>query len=232
MQGRKKRMMAMTFAALLAVAVLSGCGSREDALTLEEVRTQEASPEENQSDDNQSDGNVSEEQEESRSGEEASAFRKEQEEGEPLCVFVCGQVAEPGVYELPAGSRIYQAVEEAGGMLETADETYVNQAQYLEDGQRIYIPSVEEVASGQVETGGEEPSGAGLSGEADSDSRVNINTASKEELMTLSGIGEKKAEAIIQYREASGGFQTTEELMQVEGIKEGTFEKIKEDIKI
>lgn len=230
MQGRKKRMMAMTFAALLAFAVLSGCGSREDALTLEEVRTQEASPEENQSEDNQSDGDVSEEQEESRSGEEASAFRKEQEEGEPLCVFVCGQVAEPGVYELPAGSRIYQAVEEAGGMLETADETYVNQAQYLEDGQRIYIPSVEEVASGLTEA--YEGDASGQTDDAEADGRVNINTASKEELMTLTGIGEKKAEAIIQYREASGGFQTVEELMQVEGIKEGTFEKIKEDIKV
>lgn len=226
MQGRKKRMMAMTFATLLAFAVLSGCGSREDELTLEEVRTQE----ENQSDDNQSDGSASEEQEKSGSGEEASAFREEQEEGEPLCVFVCGQVAEPGVYELPAGSRIYQAVEEAGGMLETADETYVNQAQYLEDGQRIYIPSVEEAASGLTEA--YEGDISGQTDGAEADGRVNINTAGKEELMTLTGIGEKKAEAIIQYREASGGFQTIEELMQVEGIKEGTFEKIKEDIKV
>lgn len=229
MQDRKKRIMAVVLAVLLAGAAFSGCGAKEDELTLDEVRGQEASLEENQPDDSASD-----EQEESRSSEEASASSKEQEEGEPLCVFVCGQVAEPGVYELPAGSRVYQAVEEAGGMLETADETYVNQAQYLEDGQRVYIPSAEEVASGLAEKNGGDASGPadGQNGGAEADGRVNINTAGKEELMTLTGIGEKKAEAIIQYREASGGFQTTEELMQVEGIKEGTFEKIKEDIKV
>lgn len=210
MQDRRKRIMIFVLVGMLAFTVLSGCVGHKDELTLDEVKTEEPGLEE--------DGNA-----------DVSEESKEDTRG-MLCVFVCGQVVSPGVYELPEGSRIYQAVEAAGGMLETADTTFVNQAEMIEDGQRIYLPSVEEVQAGDFGTPWMEMQSSNQNGT--SDGRVNINTADKEELMTLTGIGEQKAQAIITYRESSGGFKTIEELMQVEGIKEGTFEKIKEDITI
>ncbi|MDO4313551.1 MAG: helix-hairpin-helix domain-containing protein [Eubacteriales bacterium] len=209
MRGSKKRMMALMLTGILAVLMPAGCRNKEEDLSLEQIQVQSEEPE--------------------RPAEESDSGGETEDE-QIICVYVCGQVMRPGVYEFAAGSRIYQAVEAAGGMLETADEAFVNQAERMEDGQRVYIPSAEEVLSGEC-SGAENvagDSGGGIS----SDGRVNINMASKEELMTLAGIGEKKAEAIIQYRDTNGGFQTTEELMQVAGIKEGTFEKIKEDITI
>lgn len=208
MQDRPKKIMIFVLAGILAFTVLSGCAGHKDELTLDEVQIEDLESEE----DGKAD--VPEESKEDTKG--------------MLCVFVCGQVISPGVYELPEGSRIYQAVEAAGGMLETADTAFVNQAEMIEDGQRIYLPSVEEVQAGDFGASWQEVQDSEQN--ASSDGRVNINTADKEELMTLTGIGEQKAQAIITYRESSGGFKTIEELMQVEGIKEGTFEKIKEDI--
>ena len=128
----------------------------------------------------------------------------------------------PGVYEFAAGSRIYEAIEVAGGLLDSAAVSVLNQAEKMEDGQKIYVPSEDEVQEGQEDPGQEM---------AD-DGRVNLNLAGEEELMTLPGIGEKKAQAIISYRESHGGFQSTEELMEVEGIKTGIYEKIKDRIKV
>lgn len=139
---------------------------------------------------------------------------------ESIYVYVCGEVSAPGVYELPADSRVYEAVYAAGGMKETAAAAYLNQAEKVSDGQKIYVPSQEELA-GQAESM-EEPD----------DGRVNLNTATKEELMTLSGIGEVKAEAILRYREETGGFTSVEELMEIEGIKDGVFNKVKDQVKI
>ena len=152
---------------------------------------------------------------------------------ESLAVHVCGRVAVPGVYELETGSRICDAVEAAGGMLQDAADEWINQAAFLEDGQKIYIPSREEVqeqsANGLWQNDNSVNNSAGAS---ESEGRVNINKAGKEELMTLTGIGERKAEAILEYRESHGGFGSVEELMQVEGIKQGTYEKIKDQIGI
>ena len=141
-----------------------------------------------------------------------------------VVVHVCGQVAAPGVYELAEGSRIYEAIEAAGGVNGQAAPEGLNQAACVEDGQQIYVPSVQELQDNSF-------TAAGDSGAAE-DGRVNINTAQAEELMTLSGIGEAKAAAIIQYREENGGFQSIEELMEISGIKEGVFEKIKDQIKV
>ena len=139
---------------------------------------------------------------------------------ETIVVYVCGHVWTPGVYTLEAGSRICDAVMAAGGLTEEADDTYLNQAQILTDGEKIYVPSKEETT------------GWGI-GETESRSaRVSINHAGREQLMSLQGIGESKADAIIAYREAHGGFQSLEELMQVDGIKEGTYEKIKDLISL
>ena len=110
----------------------------------------------------------------------------------------------------------------------------LNQAAAVEDGQQIYVLSKEEAAKDAESAGGEvgvlDASIPGMP-QAE-DGKVNLNTATAEELMTLSGIGEAKAEAILRYREEHGGFQKVEELMEVEGIKEGVFHKIKEQVKI
>ncbi len=135
---------------------------------------------------------------------------------EVICVHVCGAVKEPGIYELPVGSRVYQAVQLAGGFRKKADTTGLNQASIVEDEMQIYVPSKKE---GVIAT------------DVESD-KVNINTASKEELMALSGVGEAKAEAIIEYRTRHGDFKKIEDIMNISGIKEGMFAKIKGDITV
>ena len=125
-----------------------------------------------------------------------------------ICVYICGAVIRPGLYEFTEGDRIGDALETAGGFAPDADETAVNLALYLEDGMQIIIPVVGDDVN-----------------EAD-DGLVNLNTASQAELMNLPGIGQAKAEAIVAYRTQHGPFGSVEDLMQVEGIKEGVFAKI------
>ena len=144
-------------------------------------------------------------------------------------VHVCGEVVNPGIYELPAGSRIYEAVKAAGGFTENASEESVNLASPIEDGVQIRIYSKEEaetLAAGAAPFDGFEASGEGK------EPVVNLNTATKEELMTLSGIGESRAEDIIRYREENGGFQNIEDIMKVSGIKDAAFQKIKDRITV
>ena len=185
------------------MALLAGCSGKQDARTVELSEAKE--------------GSVAEEKEEET---EESAI----EENEEIYVHVCGKVNQPGVYCLPAGSRLYEAIEAAGGLKEGAAAESLNQAQEAQDGQQIYVPSIEEASGGEASEAGV-PAGA-------SDGKMNLNTAAKEQLMTLTGIGEAKAAAIIRYREENGGFRSIEELMEVEGIKEGVFNKIKDQIKI
>ena len=163
--------------------------------------------------------------------QEVQEAETEQEDGqaEPsreaeaqICVYVCGEVQNPGVYELDAQARIADAVEAAGGMTEEADESWLNLAEHVADGQKIQVFSREE-AQGLLEEQRQQESGSGL---------VNLNTASKEELMTLTGIGASKAEDIISYREQNGSFSNIEELMQIPGIKEGVFRKIEDQITV
>ena len=146
-----------------------------------------------------------------------------EEKQETIYVHVCGEVVNPGVYRLHTGSRIYEALEAAGGLSDEASAEALNQAEQIEDGQQIYVPSRKEKEQQILENQSADP---------EEDGKVNLNTASKEQLKTLNGIGEAKATAIIQYREEHGGFQKIEELMEVEGIKEGTFQKIMDQIKI
>lgn len=156
---------------------------------------------------------------------------KQQMEGiepsEEIYVHVCGQVTKPGVYKLTVGARICDAIKAAKGMKKTAAKNFVNQAQRLTDGEQIYIPSKKEVkveenlvASIQNETT-QDRSDAG---------KININTATLEELMTLSGIGESKAKSIMAYRKEHGNFKSIEEIKNIQGIKDGVFNKIKENI--
>lgn len=141
-------------------------------------------------------------------------------EEQMLCVYVCGEVRKPGVYELEEGGRIVDAVEAAGGMTEEAFCTWLNLAEPLSDGQKVEVPSKEQAENLRNE---EQEAQSGL---------VNLNTASQEELMTLTGIGESKAQAIISYREEHGDFERPEELMEIPGIKEGVFQKIQDQITV
>ena len=114
-------------------------------------------------------------------------------------------------------------------LLAEAVPELIDQARVVTDGERIYVPNREE-----AENGGTEGLGTEVTGISDGNEKgkININTAGKDELMELTGIGEAKAESILRYREEHGGFQSIEELMQIEGIKEGVFNKIKDDITI
>lgn len=140
-----------------------------------------------------------------------------------VCVHVCGAVCTPGVYELPEGSRVYEAIEMAGGFSADACPDYVNLAQTITDETQIVIPTIEDMEEGRLPmTGGGEQSGG--------DGRININTADAESLCTLPGIGQAKAEAIISYRNRIGKFDTIEQIMEVEGIKNGMYLKIQDKI--
>ena len=163
-----------------------------------------------------------------------------------IWVHVCGAVRKAGVYELPAGSRVFEAVQEAGGFAADADESYVNQAQRLSDGAKLVIPTVEQVEEaagdsrteagriGIVEQAGVQEAGYGVSaaGTGDSDGRININTAPEARLCEIPGIGATRAAAIAAYRQEHGGFSSIEEIMNVSGIKEGTYAKIKDRITV
>ncbi len=167
------------------------------------------------------------------------------EETKTLVVHICGAVSAPGVYELPAGSRIIDAVEAGGGFLPEADEACCNLAEEIVDGCQIYIMTKSEsCADGQTEKK------AGIQTSPDGDMQttdrnvrsnsapalenglVNLNTADVAALMTLPGIGESRAKAIISYREQHGAFAQIEDIMKISGIKQAAFSKIKDKITV
>lgn len=167
------------------------------------------------------------------------------EEEKTLVVHICGAVSAPGVYELPAGSRIIDAVEAGGGFLPEAEEACCNLAEEIVDGCQIYIMTKSEsCADGQTEKK------AGIQTSPDSDMQttdrnvrsnsapalenglVNLNTADVAALMTLPGIGESRAKAIISYREQHGAFAQIEDIMKISGIKQAAFSKIKDKITV
>ena len=139
-----------------------------------------------------------------------------------IFVDIKGAVKNPGVYQMKVGDRVKDAIEAAGGMTAEADSQKVNLAKRLEDQMAIVVPKVGEEAE-------EIPAGATSKEEA-KEGKVNINTATVEELKTLKGVGEKKAEAIIEYRKKNGSFQTKEDLMKVRGIGKKLFESFQERI--
>lgn len=163
-------------------------------------------------------------------------------------VHICGEVKNPGVYQMEPGERIFQAVERAGGFTEEAAEGYLNLALEVKDGMKIVVPSREEERDSEEKSDLERDSekggnaspgvylpkmpGAGSESAEVHNEKINLNTATKEELMTLKGIGQARAEDIIRYRQEHGAFKAIEEIMNVSGIKEGAFQKIKEDITV
>lgn len=221
-----------------ACCLCSGCAHRSKAPVLEDLSAENMRAEDLQADDPQT-----------------QTLQTENTPAGTLTVHVCGAVRQEGVYTLPAGSRIRDAVEAAGGFDETADTAYVNLAAELQDAWQIRIPTTEEAAAlrggadpsavygagsaaaGAVPPGvygaGSAAAGTGADHAAsDSPGKVNLNTASKEELMQIPGIGEKKAQSILDYRQQSGGFEKIEDLMKVPGIKDASFQKLKDYISI
>ena len=160
----------------------------------------------------------------SAEGEAEASAGWEAAEPPRIYVQVSGAVAHPGVYELAEGSRIFEAIELAGGLTGQADQKRLNQAQPAVDGQMVYV-----YALGESE---DEAAEASVLEEEEQDGRVDLNTASVQQLMTLPGIGQAKAEGIVSYREAHGSFEKIEDIMEIEGIKEGVFSKIKDQIKV
>ena len=139
-----------------------------------------------------------------------------------IFVDIKGAVKNPGVYQMKVGDRVKDALDAAGGLTEEADSQKVNLAKRLEDQMVIVVPKVGEEA--------EEISAGVTSKEEAKEGKVNINTATVEELKTLKGVGEKKAEAIIEYRKKNGSFKTKEDLMKVRGIGKKLFESFEERI--
>ena len=140
-----------------------------------------------------------------------------------IFIYVCGEVKKPGVYQMFLNQRVSDAISKAGGFTKKADRVALNLAEKITDGQQILVP-----ATGASGEGSQQPAGTASS----RDNLVNINTAGKEELMTLPGIGESRAESILTYRNEHGAFLKIEDIMNISGIKEAAFGKIKDKIKV
>ncbi len=172
--------------------------------------------------------------------------KQEAEKTDPMIVvYVRGAVRKPGVYKLPDGSRVYEAIDAAGGFDSGADREWLNQAELLTDGEMLTVCTLEETLKLKEAGGGqlqETAAGTGASGktsgagdpasETSGSGIVNLNSATKDQLMTLPGIGEAKADAIIRYREENGPFSSTEDVMNISGIKDSVYSKIKDRITV
>ena len=137
-----------------------------------------------------------------------------------ICVHISGAVVNEGVYVVEEGTRVYEVIELAGGLTDNASNV-INQAKIVSDEEHIIIPTKEEVESGVY-----------VSDEIKDNGLVNINTATVEKLMTLPGIGESKAKSIIKYRTQNGKFTSKEDIMNVNGIKQGLYDNIEDYITI
>ena len=182
-------------------------------------------------------GEISTDEEANQTSEDESKVAgkaPEEDFEEFLYVYVCGEVESPGLYKLSALSRAMAAVEAAGGFTENAGRNSLNLAQILTDGSMIRIPTLEEEKNGtvsEITESGSIPASSGAVTSENGENRVNINTADSETLCTIPGIGEAKAKEIVRYREQNGLFASPEDLMNVPGIKSGTFDKIREYVK-
>lgn len=153
---------------------------------------------------------------------------EEEEIEEKIAIHMTGCVKNPGIIELEDGARIDDAIQLAGGLTEEADLTNVNLAYKVEDGQKIYIPSIHDIEEKEIIQENQEE----IFGEENETGKVNINTAKQTELETLPGIGPTIALRIIEYRKENGEFTDIEELKEIEGIGEAKWEQIKDFVEI
>lgn len=219
---------------LLSAGVLAGCGRQEGTFY---AATQNADAENAGSFSGDSlprnDANVINTANETVGNEAGKEADEASTKSPSFCyVHICGAVLNPGVYEVPEGSRLYEVILLAGGLRADACDYLVNQAQAVNDGMQVYIPTVQEAQGEIAEQDISARDFRTEEGTDDRDTRIDLNSATKEQLTTLPGIGETRAQAIIAYREAHGGFQKIEELMEVNGIKQGVYDRLKEMIKV
>lgn len=173
-------------------------------------------------------------------GENAAIVQGEAVEGEALqesepvpkniFVDIRGAVKEPLVAELPEGSRVADAIKAAGGLKENADIESINRAAFVTDGEKIIIPKEGELDRLPQALQGQMP--AVSQDSAGGDAKINLNTATTEELQKINGVGPVTAEKIVAYREEHGRFANTEELKNIDGIGDKTYEKMKESITV
>lgn len=215
---------------------LTGCKSREAQFLIDGLQEAKAEVDAESSEEKTSG---------QKSKKDTDAKKSDAEEMQQAMIYVdvCGAVANPGVFQLAAGSRVFQAIEAAGGYLPEAALTCVNRAGVLTDGQQLYILTQEEMerqgldpaemsgaSDGQMNGSAGTGQNTGMTAQVQQDNRININIADEAQLTTLTGIGATRAQAIIAYREENGPFAAIEDIMNVQGIKEGTFAKIKDEI--
>ena len=147
--------------------------------------------------------------------------KEESAEQDLITVDVKGAVKSPGIYDLPVGSRVHDAVQKAGGLTEEADSKSLNLAQKVSDEALVYVPTKGEEAASQQVASGTTPS-------TSKEKKINLNKASLEELKQVKGLGGKRAQDIIDHREANGKFKSVDELKKVSGIGAKTIEKLKD----
>ena len=151
--------------------------------------------------------------------------KEESPEQDLITVDVKGAVKSPGIYDLPVGSRVHDAVQKAGGLTEEADSKSINLAQKVSDEALVYVPTKGEEAASQQAASGTTPS-------TSKEKKVNLNKASLEELQQVTGLGGKRAQDIIDHREANGKFKSVDELKKVSGIGAKTIEKLKDYVTV
>ena len=151
--------------------------------------------------------------------------KEEPVEQDLITVDVKGAVKSPGIYDLPVGSRVNDAVQKAGGLTEQADSKSLNLAQKVSDEALVYVPSKGEEVAGQQ-------AGSGVPSSTSKEKKVNLNKASLEELKQVKGLGGKRAQDIIDHREANGKFKSVDELKKVSGIGAKTIEKLKDYVTV
>ena len=210
---------------LLLFCSLCGCGERKEAEQLIGTAAEAAVLGEEQT------GSAGGEAGENSAGI-AGTGENLTESSAQVAVYVCGAVERPGIVYLPEGSRKAEALEAAGGFSEDADRNYVNLAAKIKDGEQIYFPTLAEGLVSERLVSEAEKTVPGEAGGKEEGAAVNLNTADVAALCTLTGIGEARARDIIRYREQNGRFERREDIMKVSGIKESTYEKIKEQISV
>ena len=156
-------------------------------------------------------------------------MKKEEKEESPeqdlITVDVKGAVKSPGIYDLPVGSRVHDVVQKAGGLTEQADSKSLNLAQKVSDEALVYVPTKGEETASQQAASGTTPSSS-------KEKKINLNKASLEELKQVKGLGGKRAQDIIDHREANGKFKSVDELKKVSGIGAKTIEKLKDYVTV
>ncbi len=223
----KKRHLYIVCAMMSCALLCCGCGDKGTAVLIGQMQeeTEGQAPEgQNDSREAGQPGATGQPGQPENTGQSQGAQQSNpQQQDATIRVYVCGAVANPGVVEIPQGSRVEDALKAAGGFGPEAGREAVNLADWVSDGQKLYFPREGEALEETQAQADSTDSPSGL---------VNINTADAALLCTLPGIGESRARDIISYREANGGFETCEDIMKVSGIKTAAYDKIKDKITV